>query len=81
MNFFYHMLGIMPQEPREAREQYCRAHYLYTQERETRLDECRTARLMARTSGRRLCPLYLKDLKRAQRDMVLSRAVYYRAAP
>lgn len=67
-----------PQYPKEARTDYELARYAYRDARPVLLDEARTARLLARTSGRRISPLYRNDVKRVQRDMVLERAIYWR---
>lgn len=73
----FDVVGSQPQYPCEAREA---AHcHEYREARSVLLDEARTARLMQRAAGRRVSTLYAKDLRRVQRDMVLERAIFWRA--
>lgn len=69
-----------PQYPQEAREDFGRQYHEYKEHRRVLLDEVRTARLMARASGRRVARLYALDLDHARRDMVLERARFWRMA-
>ncbi|HEY6019364.1 MAG TPA: hypothetical protein VIY48_05495 [Candidatus Paceibacterota bacterium] len=66
---------MIAQYPLEARAELQLAIRKYRERRTVLLDGARTARLLMRSSGRRVCPLYERDLKRAQYAMALERAI------
>jgi hypothetical protein len=75
----FDVVADQPQYPCEAREIVTNRCHAYRGARTVLLDEARTARLLLLSSGRRLSPLYGRDLERVHRDMALERAIYWKA--
>lgn len=75
----FDVVGWQPQYPTEARQYVNACQHTYREARAVLLDEVRTARLMQRAGGRRVSAIYAADLKRAQWDMALQRAIFWRA--